>query len=304
MCCVSKCVQKYTWGGAPKNAWGQIAQHIASSATASKFGAVEGAPAHYILLHNAQRASTELLDVLCEQMRPKIYMGGVRFYFIMLTTQLGFIPQNIRSMCVTVRVKRPTKSQYADMLLIDVAQEHNARILPDAYKQLDAVAKHQLATNAIDLSVQQSDTAIKAQMGVSSIKLLFVHHVHFILSTFAPAPTQFDVDVDTAATQHQLKKQRGGNNTGVKEETTNIPNDVATLKDAAASRKIMVCKSILDAIVKVPKNAPLNLLTYAPFCTTFVFTSSAWKNAFGQCCPRCAATSPSHPTGTRLCYSQ
>lgn len=242
-------------GGAPKSTWGQIAQHIASSTTVSKFGTIDGATAHYILLHNIQRASTELLDVLCEQMRPKIRVGGIRFYFIMLTTQLGFIPQNIRSMCVTVRVKRPTTSQYADMLLMDAIQERNACILPDAYKQLNAVEKHKLATRAIELSVRQTEMKPKGKVGVSSIKMLFIHHIHFISSIFAPAQPNVVLeasDTDVAdATHYRLKKMRRVDTTSAKE--TNCVDAIA-LEDAA-SRKMMVCKSILDAITSVPKDA-------------------------------------------------
>ena len=268
------------FGSAPKNAWGVISTHIANSAGVGKFIDAD-VKYHFLLFHNVQMASTELLEVLYEQMRPKaVQSNGTQYYFILMTTQLGFIPQTIRSSCITTRVKRPAISEYIDIMVASKSTEistgasatnetvDNAQMRQIAHETICQFSKCADSTGLYknENENKNENDAHDSVSTITSIKRLLVQY-HFKLDEFLALQSKTqDIKRNTHVSN---KLGRSNISLSLSKKNARQVSNRSKLHAICADtgeypamdtyhRRFIVCKFIIDAIKSVSSTSPLN----------------------------------------------
>jgi len=79
-----------------------------------------------ILCKNFQNVHNELLEIFYSYMQT-LYHMNIDITYIFLTEQISFIPENITNRCLTVPIKRPTKTKYNKCLKKKIPKNYDIK---------------------------------------------------------------------------------------------------------------------------------------------------------------------------------
>ena len=81
-----------------------------------------------ILCKNFQFIHSELLDIFYSYMQT-LYHMNININFVILTTQVSFLPSNILNRCLIVPIKRPTKTSYNKCLKQKIPKTQSTHLI-------------------------------------------------------------------------------------------------------------------------------------------------------------------------------